>query len=132
MPSGNATGSMNLSQGIVTISVPLGVGSPKTGNQLTNALFETDVQLGSPLYVTDSQSAEANYPIGAGGSTCPQESAPPKSLPGAVPTSGVKNNLTHYGGPIVHHITNYLIFWLPKTGTLDHPNPNGSTGTTAC
>ncbi|HEV3310997.1 MAG TPA: hypothetical protein VG815_10825, partial [Chloroflexota bacterium] len=126
VPSGTATGSIDSKNNIITISVPLSsVGSPAKGATLGGALFESDVQVGSPLYVADSQNAKIDYKIGAAGASCPQSSTPPKALPGAVATAGAAKNLVHYGGPVVHGMTNYLIFWLPTTGNDGtHPAPS--------
>ncbi|HZT97841.1 MAG TPA: hypothetical protein VFB34_13490 [Chloroflexota bacterium] len=130
VPSGTASGSMDLKNNIVTISVPLAsVGSPKNGQKLTNELWETDVQVGSPLYTTDTQpssapgasSSKAAYAVGETGKTCPPLLANATGTSGAVPTAGNPSNLTHYGGSIVHTMKNYLIFWLPQQGASSDP-----------
>jgi hypothetical protein len=70
VPSGSATGTVNLAGNLITISVPLSsVGSPASGAALKSALFETDVQVGSPLYAADSQPAQADYKVGETGAT---------------------------------------------------------------
>lgn len=48
--------------------------------------------------------------------------------PQNLPTTGTKNNLSYYGGPVVHSIKNYLIWWLPRTGTTTY----GDANNTAC
>ncbi len=130
VPSGSASGSMDLNNGIVTISIPLSdIGTPATGTALSSETFETDVQVGSPLYQADALPAPLDYDIGdsSANGTCRQ---PKTSLPGPVPTQGTTKNLRHFGGPIVHTIHNYLIFWDPKAGTTNCPNnganPNGT------
>jgi hypothetical protein len=116
-PSGPANGSVDVANAVITISIPLSsVGSPPTGAQLANETFETDVQVGSPLYSADTRPAVTDYDIGdsSANGTC---RSPKSALPGTVPTAGGSKNLAYYGGPTVHHIKNYLIFWLPQVGT---------------
>ncbi|HZT96878.1 MAG TPA: hypothetical protein VFB34_08580, partial [Chloroflexota bacterium] len=42
----------------------------------------------------------------------------------AAPSQGSSNNLSYFGGPIVHKIHNYVIFWLPQAGTTTGPDGN--------
>ncbi|GEM_PF-2388511 len=135
----NKSSSVDLKNGIITITAPLNAwqtapaGSsplPTPITPLASTFASSWALVGAPgvgglIERADQSNAGPNYAIGQTGSNCPDLHAPP------LPTQGVSANLAHYGGPVVHTVKNYLIFWLPNTTNTttnngDHPGPGGT------
>ncbi|HEV3310480.1 MAG TPA: hypothetical protein VG815_08175, partial [Chloroflexota bacterium] len=143
-PIGTVTGSLDLKSNTITISAPISDFSSTTasggppafdiGDQLTNVDAESWAQAGAPGVggliqpVDKVQTQVGNYVVGDSYPNCPGAASTGSGGPGTsgvVPTQGSTKNLAYYGGPVVHSIHNYVIFWLPQAGTT-------STGAGTC
>jgi hypothetical protein len=134
-----AGGTFNTSTSTITITAPLsGLGGPAAGTTLTGAVMTTYALAGVPvkpvgnvpsglLETADALNSQSqDYHVGQAPPSCPL----PKSTAGSsgsFPTVGSKSNLSYYGGPVVHSIKNYLIWWLPKAGTTMHNDGTACT-----
>ncbi|HEX8917313.1 MAG TPA: hypothetical protein VF898_02325, partial [Chloroflexota bacterium] len=131
-PGGPATGSFDTTNNRITISAPLSsVGSPAAGATLSSPYSAGDALVGAPatggLLETADQlsSSSTDYHVGNAGTNCPTPKAGSTS-PG-LPTSGSTSNLAYFGGPVVHSITNHIIWWLPKAGTTTYSDGSACT-----
>lgn len=129
---GPAGGSFDVTTNRITLSAPLSsLGAAKAGDTLSSVYAQTDALLGTPpsgglLETADTLSSNtADYRVGQSGTNCPAAKVADTS-PG-LPTAGSANNLSYYGGPVVHSIKNYIIWWLPKAGTTMHPDGSACT-----
>jgi hypothetical protein len=131
-PVGAASGSFDVTNNRITISAPLSaVGSPPVGATLSSPHVIGDALVGTSasgglLETADTQtSQDSDYHVGQAGTNCPT----PKTAvtPAGLPTAGSSNNLAYYGGPIVHAITNHVIFWLPQAGTTTYSDGSACT-----
>jgi hypothetical protein len=136
---GAATGSFDTANSRITISAPLSsVGSPPSGSVLSNPIAEGDALVGTPvtgglLETADSlNSTYSDYHVGQSGTNCPVPAAV-AAAGGRLPTTGSTNNLAYFGGPVVHSVHNYLIWWLPQAGTTTYSDGSACTvpGTTS-
>jgi hypothetical protein len=122
---GPATGSFDVPNNRITIAAPLSVvGGAQTGETLSSphavgdAVVGTSVSGGLLETADQLDSSSDDYHVGQAGTNCP---APRTSSPSSgLPTAGTSNNLSYYGGPVVHSIQNHIIWWLPKAGTLTY------------
>ena len=129
---GPATGTFDTANNRITMSVPLSsVGGASAGATLSSPLAEGDALVGTPasgglLETADKlSSSSTDYHVGNSGTHCPS-SKQGSTSPG-LPTSGNANNLSYYGGPVVHSITNHIIWWLPKAGTTTYSDGSACT-----
>jgi hypothetical protein len=129
-----AGGSFNTATKTITITAPLsGLGHPPTGTGLAGLATTTYALAGVPVKpvgnvpsglletadTLNSQSLE--YHVGQAPPNCPAPASSAASS-GTFPTTASKSNLSYYGGPVVHSIKNYLIWWLPQAGTTTYSN----------
>jgi hypothetical protein len=135
---GPASGTLDTAGNTLTVTAPLSdVGSPAAGATLSSPYADGDALVGTSvsggLLQTADQltSSSTDYHVGASGAGCPTPRAANTS-PG-LPTTGSTNNLAYYGGPVVHSIHNYLIWWLPKAGTTSYSDGSACSepGTTS-
>jgi hypothetical protein len=123
---GPATGTFDTTNNRLTITAPLSsLGAPPAGAVLSSPLAEGDALIGTSsgglLETADKlASTSADYHVGNSGTSCPGPAAAPTA--GSLPSTGSTNNLSYYGGPIVHTIQNHIIWWLPKAGTTMYSN----------
>jgi hypothetical protein len=131
-PGGPATGSFDVTNNRITITAPLSnLGSPAAGATLASPYAEGDALAGTStsggfLETADTlNSSSTDYHIGQSGTYCPtpRQSASPPGLP----TVGSTNNLAYYGGPVVHSIKNYIVWWLPQAGTTTYSDGSSCT-----
>ncbi len=152
LPSVPLPGSMDLKSNTMTITAPISdfssttsAGGPPAfgvGDALKSADAETWASVGAPgagglIQPVDTLKTMSNdYVVGDAYPSCPAALTGGGSGGGsnsssndggqtAQPTAGSSSNLSYYGGPIVHTIHNYLIYWLPQAGTTS--SPDGST-----
>jgi hypothetical protein len=123
---GAATGTFDTAHNNLSITAPLSsVGSPPSGSVLSTPKAEGDALVGTPitgglLETADSlDSSYADYHVGQAAPNCPLPATAAASA-GRLPTTGSSNNLAYFGGPVVHSIHNYLIWWLPQAGTTTY------------
>ncbi len=124
--SGAATGSFDTANSRITITAPLSsVGSPPAGAVLATPKAQADALVGTPftgglLETADSLDSGYNdYHVGQSGTDCPTL-ATASTGAGRLPTTGSTSNLAYFGGPVVHTVHNYLIWWLPQAGTTTY------------
>jgi hypothetical protein len=132
---GAATGTFDTAHNLITVSAPLATldltgttGTPSLGAALSGAYSQTEARLGTAasggllLKVDTVNTNSADYQVGQAQSSCPGPKTPPQSQgpTGKFPTAGSTNNLAYYGGPIVHTVTNHIIWWLPTAGTTTY------------
>ncbi|HZU11797.1 MAG TPA: hypothetical protein VFB58_03080 [Chloroflexota bacterium] len=129
---GAATGNFDTTNNRISITAPLSaVGSPAAGATLSSPYADGDALVGTPasgglLETADTLTSSSNdYQVGNGGTACPSPRTG-QVTPG-LPSTGSTNNLAYYGGPVVHSIHNYLIWWLPKAGTTTYSNGSACT-----
>jgi hypothetical protein len=124
---GAATGNFDTTNNRVSITAPLSkLGTATTGGTLSSVYAAGDALVGTSasgglLENADTLASTSNdYQVGNSGAFCPtpKQAATSSSLP----TAGISNNLAYFGGPVVHTIKNYVIFWLPKAGTTTYSN----------
>jgi hypothetical protein len=130
---GGATGTFDTANNRLSITAPLSsVGAPPSGAVLSSPLAEGDALVGTPvtgglLETADSlNSSSSDYQVGQSGTNCPGP-APTGTTGGRLPSTGSTNNLAYFGGPVVHSVHNYLIWWLPKTGTTTYSDGSSCT-----
>jgi hypothetical protein len=124
---GAASGSFDTTHNLITITAPLkAVGGARPGDTLASpyaagdALLGTSVSGGLLENADTLPSSSTDYHVGNAGTNCP---TPRQTVPSpGLPTPGSSSNLGYYGGPTVHTIKNYLIWWLPKVGTTTYSN----------
>jgi hypothetical protein len=139
---GAATGSFDTAHNQITISAPLGTlgltgtgGTPRIGAALTGAYAQTEAWVGAAatggllLKVDTVNTNSADYQVGQARPTCPGAKTPPPTQgpTGKLPSAGSTNNLAYYGGPIVHTISNHVIWWLPQAGTTTYSDGSSCT-----
>jgi hypothetical protein len=129
---GAATGSFDTTGNRITITAPLSnLGAPASGAVLSSPLALGDALVGTPatgglLETADTLDSNSNdYHVGNSGTNCPNASS--TSNTGGLPKAGSANNLTYFGGPVVHTIHNHIIWWLPKAGTTAYTNGTACT-----
>jgi hypothetical protein len=129
---GPATGSFDTTNNRITITAPLtDLGSPPAGATLSSPYAEGDALVGTSatgglLETADKQtSSSTDYHIGNAGTACPTSKQ--SSGPAGLPTAGSTNNLAYFGGPVVHSIKNYIIWWLPQAGTTSYSDGSACT-----
>lgn len=131
-PGGAAAGSFDTTNNRISITAPLSsVGGAAPGDTMSSVYALGDALVGTSasgglLETADTlDSASADYHVGQSGSNCP---APKQAVtsPG-LPTTGSATNLSYYGGPVVHSVKNYIIWWLPKAGTTMYADGGSCT-----
>jgi hypothetical protein len=134
-----APGTFNTTTNTITVTAPLsGLGGPAAGAALPGAKLSTYALAGVPvkpvgnvpsglLESADSLASQSqDYHVGQAPPSCPAAQSATASA-GSLPTAGNSNNLSYYGGPIVHSIKNYLIWWLPQAGTTTYSDGSSCT-----
>lgn len=130
---GAATGSFDTANNRISVTAPLGsLGSPPAGAVLAQPTADGDALVGTPatgglLETADTiTSSSSDYHVGQSGTDCPGPASLASSA-GKLPGTGATDNLAYFGGPVVHSVHNYLIWWLPKTGTTTYSDGSACT-----
>ena len=133
-----ATGSLDLKDGVIKITSSLPAmataasgSAPAVGDALSSMQSETDYLVGGagtgslqPGTTLKSQT-QSSFENGNASPDCPMLSnGSGGGSTAPAPQAGGATNLFHYGGPVAHHITNYLIFWLPQAGATTDGKSN--------
>jgi hypothetical protein len=138
---GSATGIFDPAHNLISVTGPLSAFGPaKSGDALTAASSTSYALAGSPAKVGNEFSglletadtinpATSDYQVGQAGTNCPGPKAGTggSGPVGNIPTAGTQNNMSYFGGPVVHTIKNHIIWWQPQAGTLTYSDGSACT-----